>query len=238
MNILKYSPSRFFLWFLILGGMLSWGWFVAMEDEVIEFYEKTPDYNLLEDASFQKYLGNGQYLVNADYVPWDLISIESDFTANSARKFLLRKQAAAEFADLARHFWKDTNGDRLFITSTYRSAKLQESLLKKGCSRAKCAEVWSSEHQLWLALDLGVMTKQGKYIAISKWNKYYQRLATSGADWWFHNTYQKWIDIDGQMEEGRHWRFLWTELAQTLRDQSQSFSEWYIGKQQTTNRAF
>lgn len=237
MNIGKYSGFRLLFWSVVLGGVFGWGGFVAMQDQVIEFYEQEIEkplvYNTLEDSSFQKYLGNGQVLVDDTYVPIDLVSIDSDFTANNARKFSLRKEAAQSFADLAWHFWNDNNWDRLLITSTYRSAKFQESLLKKWCSRAKCAEVGSSEHQLWLAIDLGIMTKKWKYIALVKWSTYYEWLVTKWANWWFHNTYQKWIDIDGQMEEGRHRRYLWKDLAQLLRDNNQSFAEWFVLQKNT-----
>ncbi|AHB41748.1 hypothetical protein P148_SR1C00001G0962 [candidate division SR1 bacterium RAAC1_SR1_1] len=235
MNIVKYSGFRLLVGSLILGGVFGWGGFVAMQDQVIEFYEQEPNYfsiyNTKEDLSLQKYLGNGQLLVDSTYVPIDLVAIDSDFTANKASRFLLRKEVAEKFADLAWHFWKDNKGDKLFITSTYRSAKFQESLLKKGCSRLKCAEVGSSEHQLGLAIDLGIMTKKGKYIALTKGSVYYKWLITKGADRGFHNSYQKGVDIDGQMEESRHRRYLGTDLAQILRDNNQSFAEWYAVQQ-------
>lgn len=239
MNIAKYSTFRLFIWFLFVGGFLWRGGFVAMQDQVIEFYQQETQsfYETLQDNSLQKYLWNGQSLIDPNYVPSDLAPIDSDFTANNARKFLMREVAAKNFADLAWYFWKVHNWDKLVITSTYRSAKFQESLLKKWCSRAKCAEVWSSEHQLGLAIDLGVLTKKWKYIALAKWNTYYQWLMKNAADWWFHNTYQKWIDIDGQMEEAWHWRYVWSDLAKDLRDNNQSFGEWYAF-QQTTNTHF
>jgi hypothetical protein len=46
-------------------------------------------------------------LFNPNYVPQDLISIDSDFTANSSRKFLMRKEAAQHFANMAWFFWND-----------------------------------------------------------------------------------------------------------------------------------
>jgi len=198
-----------------------------MQDQVIEFYEKDPVYDTTSDISFQKYLGNWNILIDYSYIPSDLVNIDSDFTANNSKKFIMREVAAKNFADLAWHFWNENKWDRLFVTSTYRSAKFQELLLRKWCSRAKCAEAWSSEHQLGLAIDLGVMTKNGKYIALSKWNKYYQWLVDRWAEFGFHNTYQKWIDIDWQMEEWRHRRYLWSDLAKNLRDVNQSFAEWY-----------
>jgi hypothetical protein len=43
------------------------------------------------------------------YVPNDLESVISDFTYNNSRKFQLRKEAAIAFADMAWHFWNDSN---------------------------------------------------------------------------------------------------------------------------------
>ena len=137
----------------------------------------------------------------------------------------MRTEAANQFADLARHFRNENNGAKLSITSAYRSAKFQDSMLKNGCSRAKCAKAGSSEHQLGLAVDLAIVTPTGKYIALKKGSPYYEWLYTRGADRGFHNSYQRGIEIDGQMEEGRHRRFLGTDLAQTLRDNHQTFAE-------------
>ncbi len=234
MNIIKYSGFRFLFWFLILGFAFGWWGFVSMQNQVIEFYEDPVEaiqYDTKKDDSLQKYLGNWVYLLDSNYIPLDLLAIDSDFTANNAGKFLLRKEAAQHFANMAWFFWNDHKWDRLFITSTYRSAKFQESLLKKGCSRARCAEAWASEHQLGLAIDLAVMTKNWKYVALTKTSPYYKWLVEKWADWGFHNTYQRGIDIDGQMEEPWHWRFLWVHLAQNLRDNEQSFYERYATQQ-------
>jgi len=76
-------------------------------------------------------LGNGETLIDPNYIPVDLVPIDSNFTANEAKKFALRQEAGVQFADLARHFWKEWNGDRLTITSAYRSSAFQNSLLKK-----------------------------------------------------------------------------------------------------------
>ncbi len=225
MNIILYSKFRLFFWILFLFCFLSWGGFVSMQNQLIAFYEEPFVYDTLQDSSFQKYLGNWYTLQDTSYKPTDLFSIPSDFCANNSKRFLLRKDTAEKFADLARHFRNDNDWAKLYITSTYRSASFQSTLLKNWCSRSRCAEAWSSEHQLGLAIDLWVQTKWWKYIPLSKSSEYYQRLVQKWADFWFHNTYQKWIDIDGQMDEPWHRRYLWENLAQTLRDKNMSFSQ-------------
>lgn len=218
--------------------MLSWWWFVALWDQEISFYETKPFYDLLTDSSFQRYIGNWQKLDDIHYIPQDLVSIESDFTANSSRRFSLRKEAADQFADLAWHFWHDFDGDRLYITSAYRSASFQTALLNRGCPLSRCAEAWASEHQLWLAIDLWVMTKNWKYISLSNNNKYYQRLLKYSSHRWFHNSFQNGIDIDGQIKEGRHRRYLWEDLATELYDQWQSFSQRYAIQKRINQKTF
>ena len=231
--------------------ILGWGGFVVVEDRVVASQESPapvvlpiqstflayqptgdylpmqiqPTYDFDEDDSFQKYLGNGQLLNNNEYVPEDLVPIDSNFTANASKRFSLRQEAATQFADMAWYFWNHFNA-KLMISSAYRSSTFQQSLLKKGCSRARCAQVGSSEHQLWLAIDLGVITKGGKYIALNKGNLYYQWLIEHASDWWFHNSYQKGIEVDGQMAEWRHRRYMGEDLAKELQDKQITFSEY------------
>ena len=257
----RYKSFHITTLLLVAAVVLSWWGFVMTEDRakasqepiiqptqaavssllsyqpVEEYVEQdsATQYDFVSDDSLQKYLGNGQTLNDPNYIPADLSPIDSNFTANNARKFMLRQEAGVAFADLAWHFWKAWNGDRLTITSAYRSGTFQESLLKKWCSRARCAQVGSSEHQLWLALDLGVVTKGGKYIALNQGNAYYTWLSDNAAAWWFHNSYQKGIEVDGQMEEGRHRRYVGKDLAALLSTDNQTFGEWYSVTVQNKN---
>jgi LAS superfamily LD-carboxypeptidase LdcB len=72
-------------------------------------------------------------------------------------------------------------------------------------------------------LDLGVNGWN-----IKAWSgKYYQRLSDHAHEYGFHNTYQKWMDIDGKMVEPRHWRYLWIDLATMLHDSDQTFAQYF-----------
>jgi len=73
------------------------------------------------DDSFQKYLSPDHPLHDTDYVPTDLVPIDSNFTANDSRSFKLRQEASIYFADMAWHFRHAFSGDRLYISSAYRS---------------------------------------------------------------------------------------------------------------------
>ncbi|PJA48411.1 MAG: hypothetical protein CO170_02835 [candidate division SR1 bacterium CG_4_9_14_3_um_filter_40_9] len=186
-----------------------------------------PVYDYSADDSLQKYLSVDTPFIDLNYVPGDLLPIDSAFTANSSKAYKLREEAGIQFADMARHFRNDFKGDKLWIASAYRSNDLQEYMLKKGCSRVRCAQAGTSEHQAGLALDLKVFTKGGKGYTLYSGNRYYQWFADNAHKRGFHNTYQKGIDVDGQMVEGRHWRYMGTGLATKLREQGQTFAEYY-----------
>ena len=131
---------------------------------------------------------------------------------------------------MARHFRDAFSGDKLYITSAYRSRGLQDYLIKQWCALIKCAQIGTSEHQAWLALDLKVITKWGKGYSLdfdSTPNKYYDWLRNNAADFWFHNTYQKWVEVDGKIAEWRHRRYLWTGLATVLSEKDETFAEYY-----------
>jgi LAS superfamily LD-carboxypeptidase LdcB len=93
----------------------------------------------------------------------------------------------------------------------------------------KCAQVGTSEHQAWLAVDIKVITKWGRWYSldVNYPNKYLDWLRDNASIFWFHNTYQKGVEIDGKIVEWRHRRYLWTELAKILSDNKQTLSEYY-----------
>jgi hypothetical protein len=50
-------------------------------------------YDMVSDDSFEKFLDKEHPFSNILYEPTDLKPIESDFTANDSRSFLLREEA-------------------------------------------------------------------------------------------------------------------------------------------------
>lgn len=205
----------------------------AIEHEIIPSFwqeHKAPSFDFESDDSFQKFLHDNHPFNDSSYIPADLLPINSNFTANNAKAFKLREEAWIQFADMARHFRNTFSGDRLYIASAYRSSWLQWYLLKQWCALLRCAKVGTSEHQAWLAVDIKVITKWGKWYSLDAAypNKYYDRFKTHAADFWFHNTYQKWVEVDGKMVEGRHRRYVWKELATILMENNQTFAEYYF----------
>lgn len=181
-------------------------------------------YDVTSDASFQKYLSDTVPFVNKNYIPSDLLPIHSNFTANNSAKYQLREEAGIQFADMARKFWDTFSGDKLVITSAYRSFYYQKHLLLT-CKKDQCAAAGTSEHQAGLALDLGVKSKRWSSTFLKAGNKYYDRLSANAHLYGFHNTYQKWVSIDGKIIEPRHRRYVWVELATQLHNNQQTFAE-------------
>ena len=66
-----------------------------------------PVYDFSADDSYQKYLSVDNPFYTIDYVPFDLLPIDSSFTANNSKSFKLRQEAGIMFADMAWNFWND-----------------------------------------------------------------------------------------------------------------------------------
>lgn len=191
--------------------------------------EQAVSFDFTSDDSFQKYLHTDHPFTDTSYVPTDLIPIDSNFTANNSRAFKLRQEASIQFADMAWHFRNTFSGDKLYITSAYRSRGFQDYLIRQWCSLIRCAQIGTSEHQAWLALDLKVITRWGRAYSLDLAypNKYYDWLASNAPRFGFHNTYQKGVEVDGKMAEWRHRRYLGIDLAKILADNDQTFAEYY-----------
>lgn len=193
-------------------------------------HESAPSFDFDSDDSFQKFLHDEHPFEDSSYVPVDLLPIDSNFTANNSKAFKLRQEAGIQFADMARHFRNAFSGDKLRVASAYRSSGLQWYLLKQWCALLRCAKTWTSEHQAWLAVDLKVIAKWGRWYSldVAHPNKYYDRFKNNAHRFWFHNTYQKGVEIDGKMIEWRHRRYVGTELATILHDNDQTLAEYYF----------
>ena len=190
--------------------------------------QELPSFDLFSDHSYQKFLDDDHGFAPLDYKPADLAPIISDFTSNDSQKFTLRKEAWIAFADMARHFQEHFQGKKkLSIVSAYRSYTHQQSIKKKGCKDIACAKAGTSEHQAWLALDLGINWASMQ----SFWGEAFTWLQENAHKWWFHNTYQKGVAIDGKIIEPWHWRYLWVTLATELKEKNQTFREWVIQHQ-------
>ena len=191
-----------------------------IEKEIQQEKAKKIDY--YSDDSFQKFLDDNHPL-SSSYSTNDIVKINSDFTSNRSSDFSLRKKAAEMFEWMA---WAFSNAfgfkAKLTINSARRSPTFQRQLASN-CSLWRCAKPGTSEHEAGLALDLWVNGWN-----IKAWSGiYYQWLVDNAHKYGFHNTYQRWMDVDGKIVEPRHWRYVWVELATILHDNWQSFTEYF-----------
>jgi LAS superfamily LD-carboxypeptidase LdcB len=113
----------------------------------------------VNDDSYEKYLSADTPFENIEYIPSDLLPVNSSFTANYSKRYYLREEAGIQFANMAWNFWHDFDGDKIWLASAYRSKTSQATLIKNGCSRVRCAQPGTSEHQAGLAVDMRVVSK-------------------------------------------------------------------------------
>ena len=153
----------------------------------------------------------------------DIRRLHSVFLHGNGNIFSLRDEAATKFELMARAFSHAFDFKAKFsINSAYRNTAFQRKLYSI-LPRQQVAEPGTSEHELGLALDLGV---NGQGIEIEG-GKYFQRMQENAYKYGFHNSYQKGLEIDGQMKEPWHWRYVGVDLAMYLHKMDMTFSEYF-----------
>ena len=184
--------------------------------------EKLTKIDYYSDDSFQRFLDD-KHPLSASYGAKDLVKINSDFTSNRSSDYMLRKKAAEMFEWMAWAFSKAFNFKAKLTINSARRSQAYQRQLASNCTPWRCAKPGASEHEAGLALDLWV---NGWNIKAWSW-KYYQWLVDNAHKYGFHNSYQKWVEVDGKIVEPRHWRYMWTELATKLHDNNQTFAEYF-----------
>ena len=182
------------------------------------------DYSKLPDNSIKKFVWVNKPFDNKSYEPSDLTPLLWRSHISAQSRHTLRLEAADNLEKMANAFYQKfwTN---LVIASAYRSYSYQKNSISKKCKQSwRCAKEWESEHQLWLAVDLRETTNEQKFL--SKYQKYYNRLHNNAHLYWFHQSFQKWKNIDGYYTEPRHRRYLGTWLATKLYEQNMTFTQY------------
>lgn len=181
------------------------------------------EFDLNSDYSLQKYISDKNLLNNKKYHPVDLLQIDTDYIVNRAWRPYLRQPALLAFEQMVKQFNNDTN-KKIYLISAYRTYRDQATLFEWWCSSKRCAKIWWSEHQLWLAVDIHVAT-------INWYNhldwKELKWMQDNAYKYWYINTYRKWVDIDGKIKEVRHWRYVWVPFAKELYKNDMTFAEYY-----------
>lgn len=202
------------------------------EEEKKLLEEKKNNISLLDleiDSSLTKFVSAKKSFSDLKYVPSDLEYIWWIYILDSKWSQKLRKQAKEALNKMWEDFYKLFN-KKIVIISAYRSYNYQASIKAGGCSDIFCAKAWYSEHQSWLAFDIWEASSKEEFLSNINYAKYFEWFKNNAYLYWFHNTYQKWLEIDTYVEEPWHWRYVWIELATYLYNNNQTFAEFYNSK--------
>ncbi len=178
-----------------------------------------------DDDSLFRYVWKSRPLRSKSYRPKDLTSISGSHIDESWRVGYIRLDAKKTLLEMAEAFEANFQTP-LVVISGYRSAEYQQRLWDLGrCSGNLCAPPGYSEHQLGLAIDIFETTNESDFIANKKRNSYIMWMQKYAHLYGWHQSYQKWPDIDGYAIEPWHWRYLGKDMATRLKNLGWTFTE-------------
>ena len=229
-----YSATMFWLEVLSKFIIAQKVWAVEAEKPtacIVYNVKQRPLYDFDTDSSLYKFVAPFSSLQNEQYVPPELVRLETVGWGNIVVKNndgKLRSEAASALAELAAAFNKQFSKP-LVVVSSYRGYAYQKNLLawykeKYGAGRANTfsAKPGFSEHQLGLAVDL--------FNASTEWGDWYKDdfawMRAHAHEFGFTQSYQKGIDVDGYVVEPWHWRYVGVELAGYLWENKMTMSEY------------
>lgn len=194
-------------------------------------WKKYPTYDFDTDSSIYKFVSPFSSLQNEQYVPPELVDLEKIGWGNIVvqnNEGKLTKEAASALADLAAAF--NTQFSKpIIVVSSYRSYGYQKKLLAwytqthwAGRAAVFSAKPWFSEHQLGLAIDVFNASTDG----IDGYKNDLAWMRDNAYKYWWTQSYQKWVDVDGYIVEPWHWRYVGKELATYLWENKMTFSEY------------
>ncbi len=197
---------------------------VVEESKIIYNVGLNSDYG--DDSSITKFVNNKISFYNLSYIPNNLVGISSDYIEDIKWNQTLRNEANLALQQLAKDFF-DTFWEKIILVSAYRSYDYQVWIKIRWCNDMFCAKPWFSEHQTGLAVDLWEASTKEQFLSNSKLVSYFKWMQENAYKYGFHNTYQKWIEIDWYVVEPWHWRYLGIDLAKYLYDNNITFAEYY-----------
>lgn len=189
-----------------------------------------PTYILREfsdDASTLRFVSRDVPLTDEDYKPENLMRIAGDNINEAGRVWYLRGDAHVALGELAQVFSREFQTP-LVVISGYRSAAYQRQLWAREnyCTETLCALPGRSEHQLWLAIDVFDATNEHDFIANRNYQRYVAWFQANAHLHGWHQSYQKWVEIDGYMVEPWHWRYVWVDMATRLHNLGWTYTEY------------
>lgn len=186
--------------------------------------------DLEEDYSITKFVNSSVAFNDIKYIPKELVNISWEYVYDAKGSYqLLRKEAKIALDEMAFDFYRAYE-KKVVIVSAYRSYIYQKWIKDRWCPDNLCAKAWYSEHQSWLAVDLWEATTNDIFLSKANLKKYFEWLNNNAYKYWFHNTYQKWLEIDTYDVEPWHWRYVGVTLATYLRDNNLTIAEFYNNK--------
>lgn len=196
------------------------------QNEKINF-ENLSKYDLETDSSLQKFVTSTISFNEVSYVPQYLEKISSNFVFDAKWwNQTLVSVANEALQKMGEKFFMDT-WEKISVVSAYRSYEYQVWIKSRWCPDNLCAKAWYSEHQTWLVVDLWSASSEREWKSNKNLQKYFSWLNKNAHNFWFTNSYQKWIAIDWYEIEPWHWRYVWVELATYLKQNWLTFAEFY-----------
>ncbi len=183
-------------------------------------------YDFTSDDSVTKFVNNKISFTNLEYIPIDLVKVDWEFIDSSKWNPQLRQWAFSALQKMSEDFFLQFK-ETMAIVSAYRSFKYQKRIKDGWCEDIFCAKAGFSEHQSGLAIDLWEASTESKFNENEKYREYFVWMKTYAHEYWFINTYQKWVRIDWYEVEPWHWRYVWKDFALFLKDNQSTFAEYY-----------
>lgn len=187
-------------------------------------------YDLLLDSSFQKFIWQNNTFNVVSYEPWDLISIVNwKYISVWKNGMQLRKEAKENLDKLSEAFYQKF-WVKVYLVSAHRNYKYQLWIERNDPNCIKtflCAKAWHSEHQSWLAVDIFQASTKEDFLSNKKYVEYFNWLKENAHKFWFHNSYQNGVAIEGYYPEPWHWRYLGKDLAEKLSMKWKTFTQYF-----------
>lgn len=192
--------------------------------------QRIQNINLDNDTSLYKFVNPDISFSDKTYIPKNMEAIASAFVYDTKGNGKIRSDINISLQKMAEKFKKDI-GKKLTVVSSYRSYAYQKGIKDRGCPDNLCAKAGHSEHQSWLSIDIASASSQATWLGSPRLQEIYAWLQKNASDFWFHNTYQKGVAVDGYEIEPWHWRYLGTEMAKHLEQNNMTIAEFYYERQ-------
>ena len=237
--------KRFFALALSIVTLLSVLCFVSCDDDRDEDKEKKDKYLLLV---------NKENSIDEDYVPEELVDVNTDYT--NAGKAIKLEKTVAEAAISMIDAMKEAGIDNVSITSGYREYSYQKTLFDRYIANEKAAHPdWSdeeirnqvltysaapgtSEHQSGLCVDLFTTEMEGlwNYGSETPNNPYDKGFAETDAFAWLQEHAHEYgfilrfpenkTDITGYSYESWHYRYVGKKHAKKIHEKGITLEEY------------